>query len=121
MYRFFSALLLFVLLSGAVESRPAIEDQKIQFLIQSIANLQDAIFIRNGDEYDAKHAADHVQTKLRYTGNRVATAEDFIALCATGSSMSGLPYKIRFADGREISSAQFLREKLLEFRATSAP
>jgi len=121
MNRIVFALLLFGLASGMVHARPAIEDQKIQFLIDSIANLRDATFIRNGSEYDAKHAADHVQTKLRYAGNRVGTAEDFIALCATGSSLSGQPYRIRFADGHEVSSAQFLHERLLHFQPPSPP
>ena len=119
MHRTLSALL-FCLLAGLAQARPAIEDQKIQFLLDSIANLHGATFIRNGGEYDASKAIDHMQTKLRFAGTRVTTAEDFILLCATGSSMSGQPYKIRFADGREVESAQFLRERLLDFRSPSS-
>jgi hypothetical protein len=33
--------------------------------------------------------------------------------------MSGEPYQIRFADGRVISSAAFLHQKLVEFDANS--
>jgi hypothetical protein len=95
-----------------------LENQKIQYLIATIETLPNAQFIRNGTPYDAKSAADHLRLKLRLAGSRVATAEDFIRLCASVSSVSGSPYQIRFADGVTVASAAFLRQKLLEFERT---
>jgi len=94
----------------------SLEGRKIYFLIASIETLQGAQFIRNGTSYGAKAAADHLRLKLRMAGSRVATAEDFIRLCASASSVSGTPYQIRFTDGRVVSSEAFLRQKLAEFK-----
>jgi hypothetical protein len=106
---------------SAVFARDVIEDQRIAFLINSVAEMHDATFVRNGSEYDAPHAADHMRLKLRFAGNRVRTAEDFIVCCGTGSSMSGQPYAIKFPDGHIEPSADFLHSKLLEFKAPEPP
>ena len=101
----------------ALAAGPApLEARKIDFLIGAIETLQDAQFIRNGTAYDAAAAASHLRLKLRYAGSRVASADDFIRLCATGSSLSGKPYQIRYTDGRVVSSEAFLRQRLNEFR-----
>lgn len=91
---------------------PLSEQVKIQSLIASIEQLKGAVFIRNGTEYDAHKAADHLRLKLKYAGKRVQTADQFISNLATGSSMTGKPYKIRFADGRTVESALYFREQL---------
>ena len=93
----------------------ALELQKIDYLIGSVEGLQGAEFLRNGKSYDAQEAGKHLRLKLRMAGSRVVTADDFIRLCASVSSMSGLPYQIKFGDGRIVSSADFLRQKLAEF------
>lgn len=111
-------LLLLPLLLGihanAADSN-SVERRKIDYLIASIETLQGAQFIRNGKPYDAKVAADHLRLKLRSAGSRVQTADDFIRVCGSVSSVSGLPYQIRFADGQVISSETYLRQKLAEF------
>ena len=112
-----AVLLLFALAVTPVFGQQNIEQQKIAYLIDAVASLRDATFIRNGSEYDAAHAADHMRLKLRFAGSRVKTAEDFIVCCGTGSSMSGLKYSIRFHDGRTIDSATFLQHKLAEYEA----
>ena len=88
------------------------EAAKIQALIGSIEQLRGAVFIRNGSEYDGAKAAAHLRRKLDYAGSKVKTAEQFIDYLATGSSMSGKPYKIRFADGHSVESAVYFREQL---------
>jgi|SRR5471032_1517343 hypothetical protein len=92
-----------------------LEEKKIDYLVASIESLQNAQFIRNGTAYEAKAAANHLRLKRRNAGSRVATADDFIRLCASTSSMSGTPYEIRFSDGRVVSSEAFLRQRLAEF------
>jgi hypothetical protein len=93
----------------------SLEERKIEYLIASIDNLQNAQFIRNGVAYEAKTAADHLRMKRQKAGSRVTTAEEFIRLCASVSSASGAPYQIRFSDGRVVTSEVFLRERLGEF------
>jgi hypothetical protein len=93
----------------------ALELQKIDYLIGSVEGLQGAEFFRNGKSYDAQEAGKHLRLKLRLAGSRIASADDFIRLCGSVSSASGLPYQIKFADGRIVSSEAFLRQKLAEF------
>jgi hypothetical protein len=88
------------------------EKQKIEALISSVEKLPNAVFIRNGSEYDGAQAASHLRLKWKNAGKRIKTAEDFIRLCATGSSMSGKEYQIKFAEGRTVSSQQFFHDQL---------
>jgi hypothetical protein len=106
--------LCFVLNARATDATSG-EAMKIEYLIASVASLADARFIRNGTAYDAKAAADHLRLKLKMAGSRVQSAEDFITYCASVSSVSGAPYLIRFADGREMTTASFLRSKLKSY------
>jgi len=112
----FAALVAPALAQQAVD-RSTVEQQKIAWLIDSVANLHDASFIRNGKAYDAARAADHLRLKLRYAGEQVKTAEEFIDCCATRSSISGIRYSIRFADGRTVDVATFLRTRLAAYPA----
>lgn len=112
--------LLFVLFAVSAFGRDAVEQRKIDYLIGEVAALRDATFVRNGSEYSADRAADHLRMKLRHVGEQVRTAQDFIVECATASSMSGIAYRIRYADGRSIDSAAFLRGKLAEYEARAA-
>ena len=93
-----------------------LERQKIDYLIGSVEGLQGAQFLRNGKSYDATEAGNHLRLKLRMAGSRISTADDFIRLCASVSSMSGLPYQIKFADGQIVRSEVYLRQRLAEFR-----
>jgi len=121
MNKMFYILFALVVFAQAAFARDLIEDQKIDFLINSVAEMRDATFMRNGSEYDAQHAADHMRLKLRFAGDQVRTAEDFILCCGSGSSMSGQPYAIKLADGSIVPSADFLHAKLIEFRAPEPP
>jgi hypothetical protein len=94
-----------------------VEAAKIEYLITSVAELQRAQFIRNGTAHDAASAASHLRRKLKAAGSRVKTADDFIRLCASASSMTGAPYRIRFSDGREIDARDYFRQKLDEYPA----
>jgi hypothetical protein len=91
------------------------ESTRIEFLISSVASLQDAQFIRNGSAFGPKAAADHLRLKLKRAGSAVKSAEDFIRYCGTQSSTSGKAYEIRYSDGRVVLSATFLNQKLAEY------
>ena len=94
------------------------EKHKIEQLIQRVENLKDAKFVRNGTEYDAKTAAKFLKGKWDANSSKIQTAGDFITIAATKSTTSGKPYVIRYADGREVSSAEFLAAEL---KAIDAP
>lgn len=112
-------LLLGLMLAGPLPAAPPQATREIEYLIASVQSLQGASFVRNGVSYDAASAAAHMRLKLRMAGSRVQSAEDFIRLCGTGSSVSGAPYEIRFADGRVVASAAFLNAQLQALRSQS--
>ena len=88
------------------------EEQKINHLIKYVHGLDGATFIRNGSDYPAKAAADHLQMKREKAGSRVKTARQFIDVLASESSMSGKAYQIKFKDGKTYSSRQVLMKEL---------
>ncbi|MEM6393230.1 MAG: DUF5329 domain-containing protein [Planctomycetota bacterium] len=88
------------------------ETQKIERLIQGIADMPDAVFIRNGSEHAADKAASHLRRKWNAVGDRVTTAEQFIEHLASRSSMTGKPYHIRTPDGQTTPSRDYLLKQL---------
>jgi hypothetical protein len=110
--RFLLLYILSVGLAWAGDARPEIEA-----LLGYVENLNGATFIRNGDEHRAKEAAAHLKTKWGRLEKNIATAEDFIRLCASKSSLSGERYKVRFSDGSERFCDELLRDKLKQLRA----
>ena len=102
---FFGLLLPFV--AGA-QTAPADEQQKIEALIKQVGDLKDARFIRNGKEYDVAAAVRFLRGKWKANDKEVKTARDFVDKVASVSGTSGKPYRIRFKDGREIASREFL-------------
>lgn len=111
-------LLLGGLMVGPAAGKPSAQEAaKIEYLIFAVETLEGAKFLRNGREYDARTAADHLRLKLRGAGNQVKTAEDFIRLCGSRSSLTGEAYRIRFADGTALSAEAFFRNKLKAFPA----
>ena len=114
------ALCLGVLYTTFAVAAPLTEQQKIDALIHRVETLPGAQFIRNGSAHDGKAAAEHLQMKRHYAGSRIKTAGDFIECCASRSSVTGLPYQIRFADGKTEDAAVFLRDELKLIEASPA-
>jgi hypothetical protein len=92
-------------------------DPEIEALIVRVEHAHGVVFIRNGSDYSAGEAAAHLRRKLVAAHGRITTAEQFIDHLGTRSSMTGIVYRVRFADGREIDSATWLRQLLRELRA----
>ncbi len=88
------------------------EKQKIEALIKQVADLKDAKFVRNGSNYNADSAAVFLRRKWEANESEVKTARDFIDKVASFSGTSGKPYLIRFKDGGEIKSRDFLLAQL---------
>jgi len=123
MYKFYIQKTLLTILIGILclctaEARQLSEQEKIEYLISHVGNLKDASFERNGRMHTPENAADHLQTKLRRARRHISTAEDFIRVCATQSSMTGRKYFIIFDDGRSYESGTYLKKVLAEIEAS---
>lgn len=105
-----------LLVGSAADTRaaelPEAEKKKIEHLINYVAEMKDAKFVRNGSEYDAKTAATFIRRKWGANENKISTAREFIEHAASGSGTSGKPYLIRFKDGTEINSGDYLLKEL---------
>lgn len=97
--------------AGHADPSPS-EQARIDRLIRSIRERKDALFIRNGREYSCAQAAEFLQGKLKWQIDRIATVHDFIDRIGSRSDTSGDIYRVRLADGRVVSSADFLRGQL---------
>jgi Family of unknown function (DUF5329) len=79
-------------------------------------------FSRNGSWYDAKQASAHLRQKYDYLVKRhlVTSAESFIDLAASKSSMSGKAYLVRCADKPAIESKVWFTHELEALRSKPA-
>ena len=79
--------------------------QEINSLLDFVEHSE-CRFVRNGSEYPGAEARVHLQKKLTYLEdrNKVNSAEDFIELAATQSSMSGRAYEVRCPAGVQPAS-----------------
>jgi Family of unknown function (DUF5329) len=97
------ASILFLLpLSGRADT-----DADIEQLIQRVAVMKDARFIRNGSEYSAANAAEFMRKKWQAQCKDMQSVQEFIDTCVSKSSMSGKPYQIRQA-GKTLPAAEVL-------------
>jgi hypothetical protein len=108
-------LLLPVNLPG--QTAPDPEKQKIEALIKQVGDLKDARFIRNGSTYEVATAVRFLRGKWEANEAAVKTARDFVDKVASFSGTSGKPYFIRFNDGREVKSRDFLLVELKKLEA----
>lgn len=115
------ALFLGMLLPPVVtgQTAPAPEKQKIEFLIKEVGELKDAKFVRNGWTYGVSTAVRFLRGKWAANDAEVKNARDFIDKVASISGTSGRPYLIRFNDGREIKSRDFLFAELKKIESPS--
>ncbi len=104
-------------LPALVETPSLTEAQRIEALIQAVANLQGAVFLRNGTEHTPREAADHLRLKWKNAGGRVKTPPDFIRYCGSGSSLSGRPYELRLKDGHTVQTRDWLWTELKRMEA----
>ena len=76
-------------------------------------------FQRNGSWHDGPEARSHIERKYRYGLKRhmVGTTEDFIAMAATESSMSGKPYAVKCPNQEQVPSAQWMNAQLKQLRS----
>lgn len=87
-------------------------DEEIDSLLSNLSELSDAKFVRNNSSYTVDEAIAHLTRKRKSARSPIKSAEDFIELVGSKSSMSDKPYIINLSDGRSISSREWFIEHL---------
>jgi len=110
------ALLAALFVHGALSATvppaaPLSDAEKIEALIVVVEARKDLQFIRLDIVHTAGEAARMLRVKLAFAGDQVKTVDDFIDHVAT-ATQSGKPYFVRYPGGKEVSSAEFLRQEL---------
>ena len=102
--------LIAIVTNGQVQATPQ-ATQEIMGLLDFVEHSE-CQFVRNGSEYPGPRARAHLEKKLNYLEgkNMVNSAEDFIDLAATKSSMSDRVYEVRCSEGVEPASTWLKRE-----------
>lgn len=112
--------LAFALGTLAVQAAPSDDaNREILELLQRLER-SGCEFNRNGRWHDAAAARAHLEKKYRHLADRdlVKTAEDFIEIGASKSSMTGKPYEVRCGDRPPVASAPWLTDELRHIRAS---
>ena len=114
----FKALLLSILLplSATGQNAPSEINQLFRALEASGCS-----FNRNGSWYNASEASAHLHRKYDYLAKKglAKSAESFIDLAASKSSMSGKPYLVRCGTAAPVESRSWFLGKLAQLRQTS--
>jgi hypothetical protein len=99
---------------------PAIAQTEIDYLLGYLER-SGCQFYRNGTWYDSAAAQAHLRGKYEYLAARgvIKSAEDFIEQAATKSSLSGTAYAIKCNGGPVMTTNQWLREALAQYRSGS--
>ena len=76
-------------------------------------------FYRNGSWHGSDEVRAYLERKKNYSMNRslIGSAEDFIDMAATASSVSGEKYQVRCRSNPSVPSGEWLRAELERFRA----
>lgn len=98
---------------------PAVE---INELLAAVGR-SDCSFIRNGRAYSGAQAREHLDQKYRYVRDRraITSAEEFVELVGSGSSVTGKPYEVQCPGAQREPSAQWLRRLLSGSRQSGRP
>ena len=73
-------------------------------------------YIRNGTSHNGTEAVSHIKKKYNYYTKDISSAEDFIRLSATKSTLSGSKYYIKCAGLPKVESGQWLLKELDRYR-----
>ena len=117
LFALFVFFALIIPVSLRAQQLPPAEKQKIEALINQVGALKEANFVRNGTVYEPATAVRFLRGKWNANKTEVKSARDFIDKVASMSVTSGKPYVIRFKDGKEIHSREFLLTELKKIEA----
>jgi len=107
-------IVLAILLALAPPAMAHSMTEEIDHLLGFIA-ASPCTFIRNDVDYGGEQAVAHIKDKYEYYRDDIRSAEDFIALAASKSMLSGKPYLVR-CDADTVPAADWLNQELTAFR-----
>ncbi|MDJ0829306.1 MAG: DUF5329 family protein [Desulfobacterales bacterium] len=105
----------FFLMLSLPQARASDLKIEIDHLVDFI-NRSDCVFIRNGREHSPEEASKHILRKYDHFKKKIETAEQFVELCATKSTMSHQFYTIACKGKPNIKSKDWLMNELKRFR-----
>jgi hypothetical protein len=85
------------------------QKEKIEALID-LVRTSDITFIRNGEAYEGKKAAEHLKKKYDHANGKIQTLDQFIEHIASKSSMSGEAYQVRKRNGEVMKAVDWYEE-----------
>ncbi len=109
------ALVLLGTTAERISAQESLEDS-IKYLLDYIGK-SNATFIRNDQTHTPAEAVDHIKAKYEHFKSQIKTPEDFIRLSASKSLLTGQPYLVRTADGKEIQLDAWLTAALQAHRS----
>lgn len=107
----FIFITLFLFNSNANSAGNEKTQKEIHYLLTYIEQSE-CLFNRNGIDYEGSEVISHINKKYTYFKDEIKTTEDFIALSATKSELSGKKYTVRCNDGETEELGQWLHEVL---------
>lgn len=107
-------LLGFLLFYNSVAAQAAYKTE-IAHLLEYVKTTE-CTYIRNGTSHNGTEAVSHIKNKYNYYKKDISSAEDFIRLSATKSTMSGSKYYIKCPGSPKIESGQWLLKELDRYR-----
>ncbi len=116
------ALLCCFTTASAAEELTAGAQQEIQQLLHVLAT-SNCQFNRNGEWYTPAEAVKHLNNKFEVLvgKGKIGTAEDFIRIAASESSVSGEPYQVQCANQAAMHSGPWLTQALAKLRQENKP
>ena len=89
-------------------------NDEIEYLLQKVEQ-SDCLFQRNGKQYSAQKAAEHLRFKYAKVKSRILTADDFVTHIASKSSISNKPYFLICSDASH-NANDWLTKLLTQYR-----
>jgi len=115
-----AAAALAAMLAAPAESAPDANAQReIDHLLAFVA-ASECRFVRGGVEHVAREARDHLALKLDVARPLIGSADAFVDRVASGSSLTGEPYRVRCGDGESTAKA-WLAGELARHRRAAGP
>ncbi|MEM7411212.1 MAG: DUF5329 domain-containing protein [Myxococcota bacterium] len=104
--------------AGAQSEAESEADREIGHLL-GFVEASPCRFVRNGTVHAPAEGRAHLERKRKVLDRRgmIESAEDFIRLAATGSSITGRPYSVRCPEREPVASADWLGAELKRWRA----
>ncbi|OEZ55479.1 DUF5329 domain-containing protein [Duganella sp. HH105] len=120
--RFVIPLLVLAMSSSMAAELPAASRAEIDTLLNRLGS-SGCHFNRNGNWYNSIEAKAHLTSKLNYLVDKkkVDGTEQFIALAASTSSVSGKDYLVRCGTAQPVTSNAWLRSELQSVRSKQTP